>query len=110
MQIQDLAEEKNIVQTIKEAEENALVEMEKTKKASENEIKAAEKQHIADKEKIFAYFREKNETMENDLKPEMEKIKNEARAKAKNALLKIEKMVEENSEKAVKFLMEKIKE
>ena len=64
MQIQDLTEEKNIVQTIKEAEENALVEMEKTKKASENEIKAAEKQHIADKEKISAYFREKNETIE----------------------------------------------
>ncbi|MEK7626987.1 MAG: hypothetical protein AAB397_00185 [Patescibacteria group bacterium] len=108
--MENLIEEKNIIQTIKEAEENALTEIEKTKKTNENEKIMAEKQCAKDKEKIAAYFRDKNETIENDLKPELEKIKNEARTKTENALLKIKKIVEENSEKAVKFLMEKIKE
>ncbi|OWK27389.1 MAG: hypothetical protein US76_04115 [Parcubacteria group bacterium GW2011_GWA2_38_13b] len=104
----NLTEEKNIIQIIKEAEENALAEIENAKQADEKEIEMAEKQYIADKEKVADYFREKNKTAENDLSPEMDRIKNEARVKIENMLSKIKKTAEENSEKAVKFLMEKV--
>ena len=108
--MENVIEEKNIIQTIKEVEENVLAEIEKTKKANENEMQILKEQHIEDGGKIAAYFRDKNETVGNDLKSELEKIRNEVNLKTERTIKKLENIAKENSEKAVKFLMEKIKE
>ena len=108
--MENVIEEKNIIQTIKEVEENVLAEIEKTKKANENEMQILKEQHIKDGGKIAAYFRDKNETVGNDLKSELEKIRNEVNLKTERTIKKLENIAKENSEKAVKFLMEKIKE
>ena len=108
--MENVIEEKNIIQTIKEVEENVLAEIEKTRKANENEMQILKEQHIKDGGKIAAYFRDKNETVGNDLKSELEKIRNEVNLKTERTIKKLENIAKENSEKAVKFLMEKIKE
>lgn len=101
-------EEKNIIQAIKEKEDQALRNIEQARIENAKAIEIAQQKAIQDKELILGNFKSKMNSIAQDLANELEKIKNESKADLKKKITELEQGVERNQKKALEFIINKL--